>query len=64
VEDFGFQGDDVAFCRQMTVEAGVTAIPVSAFYEGNGPSHFVRFAFCKREEMLKAALERLAKYYK
>lgn len=64
IAGFGFEGDDVAFCRRMTVEAGVTAIPVSAFYEGEGrPDHFVRFAFCKGEAMLKAALERLAKYY-
>lgn len=59
-----FNGDDVAFCHDMTVKAGVTAIPVSAFYEGNGPSHFVRFAFCKRESYLEAALERLTNYYK
>ncbi len=61
---FGFKGDDVAFCHDMTVKAGVTAIPVSAFYEGQGPDHFVRFAFCKKESYLEAALERLAKYYK
>ena len=30
----GFDGDDVAFCRHITEQAGVTAIPVSAFYEG------------------------------
>ncbi len=62
--NFGFKGDDVAFCHDMTVKAGVTAIPVSAFYEGKGPDHFVRFAFCKKESYLEAALERLAKYYK
>ena len=43
---------------------GVTAIPVSAFYEGKGPDHFVRFAFCKKEAMIEAALERLGRYYK
>jgi aspartate/methionine/tyrosine aminotransferase len=64
VANFGFKGDDVAFCHDMTVKAGVTAIPVSAFYEGEGPDHFVRFAFCKKESYLEAALERLANYYK
>ena len=46
------------------MKAGVTAIPVSAFYEGKGPDHFVRFAFCKKESMIEAALERLGRYYK
>lgn len=62
--NLGFKGDDVAFCHEMTVKAGVTAIPVSAFYEGNGPSHFVRFAFCKNEKLIETALERLTRYYK
>jgi N-succinyldiaminopimelate aminotransferase len=64
VAGFGFKGDDVAFCKDMTINAGVTAIPVSAFYEGKGPDHFVRFAFCKKESLLEAALERLGRYYK
>ena len=55
----GFAGDDVAFCRHITEHAGVTAIPVSAFYEGDAPGHYARFAFCKREEVLDEALERL-----
>ncbi|MGE4062719.1 MAG: aminotransferase [Rhodospirillaceae bacterium] len=62
--ELGFKGDDVAFCHEMTAKAGVTAIPVSAFYEGKGPDHFVRFAFCKNEKLLEAAVERLARYYK
>ena len=46
----GFNGDDVAFCRHITEQAGVTAIPVSAFYDQDGaPRHYARFAFCKRE---------------
>ncbi len=55
----GFAGDDVAFCRHITEVAGVTAIPVSAFYEGEAPGHYARFAFCKRDEVLDAAVERL-----
>lgn len=59
----GFRGDDVAFCRHITEHAGVAAIPVSAFYEGAAPNHYVRFAFCKRPEVLDAALERLAAHF-
>ncbi|MDJ0387196.1 aminotransferase [Roseomonas sp. E05] len=56
----GFAGDDVAFCRHITETAKVTAIPVSAFYAGaDAPHHFVRFAFCKRMEVLDEALARL-----
>jgi len=56
----GFAGDDVAFCRHITETAKVTAIPVSAFYAGSdAPRHFVRFAFCKRMEVLDEALARL-----
>ena len=33
----GFTGDDVAFCRALTEEAGVTAIPVTAFYASARP---------------------------
>ncbi len=50
---------DDAFCRRMTEEARVTAIPVSAFYAADPPMGFVRFAFCKRPEVLEAALARL-----
>ena len=59
----GFAGDDVAFCRHITERAGVTAIPVSAFYEGTAPGHYARFAFCKRTEILDAAVARLAAHF-
>ena len=55
----GFAGDDVAFCRHITEAAGVTAIPVSAFYETEPPTHYARFAFCKREALLDEAVARL-----
>ena len=56
----GFNGTDADFCRTLTAEAKVTAIPVSAFYESEPPAHYARFAFCKRAEVLDAALARLA----
>ena len=58
----GFAGDDVAFCRHLTEAAGVTAIPVSAFYEGEAPGHYARFAFCKRDEVLDEALARIGRW--
>jgi N-succinyldiaminopimelate aminotransferase len=59
-----FNGDDVAFCRHITEHAGVTAIPVSAFYdEPDAPRHYARFAFCKRPEVLREALARLKRHF-
>ena len=60
----GFNGDDVAFCRYITERAKVTAIPVSAFYDApHAPSHYARFAFCKRDEVLDEAVSRLRKHF-
>ncbi|WEK52514.1 MAG: aminotransferase [Candidatus Kaistia colombiensis] len=55
----GLSGSDAELCQRMTVEAGVTAVPVSAFYDGDAPATFVRFCFSKRDEILDGALERL-----
>ncbi|WP_119156987.1 pyridoxal phosphate-dependent aminotransferase [Caldimonas tepidiphila] len=49
------------FCRWLTAEIGVAAIPLSAFYEGGREQGIVRFCFAKRDETLHAALERLAR---
>jgi aspartate/methionine/tyrosine aminotransferase len=60
IRSIGFTGDDVAFCRQLTEEAKVTAIPVTAFYAGpDAPNHYARFAFCKNEAVLAEALRRI-----
>ena len=60
----GFAGDDAAFCRHITEHAGVTAIPVSAFYDQpDAPLHFARFAFCKREAVLDEAVARLRQHF-
>jgi aspartate/methionine/tyrosine aminotransferase len=59
----GFRGDDVAFCRHITEEAGVTAIPVSAFYEHDAPTHYARFAFCKQDSLLDEAVARLTRHF-
>jgi methionine transaminase len=49
------------FCKWLTSEIGVAAIPLSAFYGGGFDQRVVRFCFAKRDETLRAALERLAK---
>jgi N-succinyldiaminopimelate aminotransferase len=56
----GHNTEDTEFCRHITEQGGVAAIPVSAFYADTPPQGFVRFAFCKRPEILRAALTRLA----
>jgi len=53
--------DDMAFCRHLIERAGVAAIPPSAFYHDPADGRrLVRFAFCKDEQTLREALERLA----
>ncbi|TAN07499.1 MAG: pyridoxal phosphate-dependent aminotransferase [Rhodanobacteraceae bacterium] len=53
--------DDLNFCEWMVREAGVAAIPVSAFYETAPDSHLIRFCFAKSDATLEAAAERLCK---
>jgi N-succinyldiaminopimelate aminotransferase len=53
--------DGMEFCRELPRRAGVVAIPSSVFYDNveAGRSQ-VRFAFCKKHEVLAEALARLA----
>ncbi len=54
--------DDVSFCRYLTAEIGVAAIPPSAFYADPARAPLLaRFCFAKRGETLRAAAERLQK---
>lgn len=55
------KGDDRQFCKDLIEQAGVVAIPPSVFYSNpeDGAS-LVRFAFCKDEETLNAALQRIS----
>ena len=59
----GFNGGDEEFCRHITVEAGVTAVPVSAFYQDADVDHFARFCVCKQDAVLDEAIERLARHF-
>lgn len=54
---------DVAFCERLVREAGVALIPLSVFFSGGEPDHLVRFAFCKKREVLDEALTRLQRYF-
>ncbi|MDP2035712.1 MAG: pyridoxal phosphate-dependent aminotransferase [Polaromonas sp.] len=49
------------FCKWLTTEIGVAAIPLSAFYGNGFDQRVVRFCFAKKDETLNLALERLAK---
>jgi methionine aminotransferase len=51
--------DDLTFCEWLIREAGVAAIPVSAFYETPPNSRLIRFCFAKNDDTLAAAAERL-----
>jgi aspartate/methionine/tyrosine aminotransferase len=52
--------NDVDLCRWLPVNAGVAAIPPSAFYSDPAQgSRFVRFAFCKQTKTIDEAIKRL-----
>ena len=52
--------DGVEFCLNLPDKAGVVAIPSAVFYDDKEAGRTqVRFAFCKREEVLREALSRL-----
>ncbi len=47
------------FCRWLTTDIGVTAIPLSAFYASGFNQGIVRFCFAKQDDTLYKALDRL-----
>ena len=56
------EGDGLDFCRELPHRVGVVAVPSSAFYTREHADlgrHLVRFAFCKRDEVLLEATRRL-----
>ncbi|AJR24146.1 aminotransferase [Sphingobium sp. YBL2] len=58
----GIDMDDVAFCERIIDEAGVAAIPISAFYPAEPVTHLVRLCFSKADEILDEAVARLAAF--
>ena len=59
----GFERSDEEFCRLITTKAGVSAVPISAFYREKAVNNYVRFCFCKRDILLQEAIDRLANYF-
>ncbi|MBM3521856.1 MAG: aminotransferase, partial [Alphaproteobacteria bacterium] len=52
--------DDDAFCRRLVTEAGVAAIPVSAFYADASMKSVIRFCFAKNDRTLDESVRRLS----
>jgi len=64
ISNFGFS-DDVEFTKYLIREIGVAVVPGSSFYhEKQLGSQQVRFCFCKKDETLEEASERLQKLWK
>ncbi|NUP53581.1 MAG: pyridoxal phosphate-dependent aminotransferase [Catenulispora sp.] len=54
--------DGMAFCRALPERCGVVAIPNQVFYDDTEAARsLVRFAFCKKDEVLREAVERLTR---
>jgi N-succinyldiaminopimelate aminotransferase len=52
--------DGVAFCRELPGRCGVVAVPTQVFYDHQEAGrHLIRFAFCKRPEVIDEAADRL-----
>ena len=53
-------GDAISFCAELPARCGVVAIPTAVFYDDKDAARsLVRFAFCKRREVIEEAAERL-----
>lgn len=54
--------DALSWCRELPSRIGVVGVPVSVFCDDKAAAaSLVRFAFCKRDEVLHAAVERLSR---
>jgi aminotransferase len=54
--------DDVAFAKHLVREIGVATVPGSSFFHDKALGrNLIRFCFCKRDETLNAAIDRLRK---
>lgn len=61
ISDFGFE-NDIEFTKHLIREIGVAVVPGSSFYHDKSlGKQKVRFCFCKKQETLEAAAERLQK---
>ncbi|WP_269581372.1 aminotransferase [Roseibium sp. Sym1] len=58
----GLGRTDVEACETLVTQAGVAAVPVSAFYGSDAPTDYIRFCFCKQDTVIDEALTRLAAF--
>ncbi|EZP73643.1 Aspartate aminotransferase [Sphingomonas paucimobilis] len=58
----GISLSDQAFCERIIGEAGVAAIPVSAFYPRDPITHLARLCFAKSDAVIDEAVARLARF--
>ncbi|MBU0776041.1 MAG: aminotransferase [Alphaproteobacteria bacterium] len=58
----GIAMDDREFCERIVRDAGVAAIPISAFYPDEPVTHLVRLCFSKADAVLDEAVARLADF--
>ncbi|HEX8308806.1 MAG TPA: aminotransferase [Allosphingosinicella sp.] len=57
----GIEADDVTFCERAVREAGVAAIPLSAFYAEDPVTSVVRLCFAKKPGTLAAGIDAMAR---
>ena len=60
ISSLGWSDAD-AFCRALPERAGVVGISLAGFYDSDAGRQLVRWAFCKRPEVLRDALDRLGR---
>jgi N-succinyldiaminopimelate aminotransferase len=64
IRDIAPGEDALTFCRSLPQRCGVVAVPNSVFYDHPTAGRTqVRFAFCKREDVLTEAAQRLRKTF-
>jgi N-succinyldiaminopimelate aminotransferase len=58
IAPFGYE-DGLRFCLELPERCGVVAVPTQVFYLDQAPRAEVRFAFCKRLDVIEEGLKRL-----
>ena len=61
LRESGIDVEDEEFAKVAVEQAGVAAVPVSAFAEGNPSRHLVRLCFAKRDETIDAGVAAMAR---
>ena len=61
LKPLGLNETDEQFARRLVADYKVASVPVSAFYETDAVTSVIRFCFCKRDDVIDEALERLTR---